>query len=141
MQDTAIREIMTTDLITINHDDTLTQVSEIFKTKGFHHILVLNNDGDLEGMISSTDMERTRSGASFFRNPKKEEFDATILRSMRACDIMTKDVVTLQSSDSIKRAYEVFKKNKFHAIPIVSKGILEGILTPIDILDYFFNQN
>ena len=138
MQDVQIKEIMTTDLVTINHDDTLTRVSDLFTTNGFHHILVINNEGDLEGMISSTDMERTRSGASFFRNPKKEELDATILRAMRACDIMTKDLVTLQPSDSINRAYEVFKKNKFHAIPIVSKGELEGILTPIDILDYFF---
>ena len=138
MQDPLIQDIMTSDLFTINHDDVVSEVAKLFDTHSIHHVLVVNHDGDLEGVISSTDLDRTRSGASFFRNPKKEERDATILRAMRACDIMTRDVITLQSTDSIRRAYEIFKKNKFHAIPIVSRGILEGIVTPIDILDHFF---
>ncbi len=139
MQDIRIQDIMTTDPFTVNHDEIVSEVARLFDEHGFHHVLVVNDDGDLEGVISSTDLDRSKSGASFFRNPKKEEFDATILRALRACDIMTKDVITLQSTDSIRRAYEIFKKNKFHAIPVVSRGIINGIVTPIDILDHFFN--
>ncbi len=139
MQDLLIQDIMTTDLYTVNHDEIVSEVAKLFDQQAFHHVLVVNNDGDLEGVISSTDLDRAKSGVSLFRNPKKEEYDATILRSLRACDIMTKDVVTLQSTDSIRRAYEIFKKNKFHAIPIISRGMLKGIVTPIDILDHFFN--
>jgi len=138
MQDIRIQDIMTTKLFTVNHDDVVTEVQELFKKHSIHHVLVVNNDGDLEGVISSTDLDRTKSGASFFRNPKKEEHDAALLRCMRVCDIMTKDVITLQSSDSIRRAYEIFKKNKFHAIPVEKSGILAGIVTPLDILDHFF---
>lgn len=138
MQDLLIQDIMTTDLYTVNHDEVVSEVVKLFDEHSFHHVLVVNNDGDLEGVISSTDVERNKSGASFFRNPKKEEFDATILRAMRACDIMTRDIVVLQATDSIRRAYEIFKKNKFHAIPIVSRGSLVGIITPLDILDHFF---
>ena len=138
MQDIRIKDIMTTKLFTVNHDDVVTDVQKLFDKHTIHHVLVVNNDGDLEGVISSSDLDRTKSGASFFRNPEKEERDATILRAMRVCDIMTKDVITLQSSDSIRRAYEIFKKNKFHAIPVESRGILEGIVTPLDILDHFF---
>ncbi|MEM9545146.1 MAG: CBS domain-containing protein [Bacteroidota bacterium] len=139
MQDVRIQDIMTTNPYTVNHDEIVSEVAQLFDKHGFHHVLVVNDDGDLEGVISSTDLDRSKSGASFFRNPKKEEYDATILRSLRACDIMTKDVITLQSTDGIERAYEIFKKNKFHAIPVVSRGILSGIVTPIDILDHFFN--
>jgi len=138
MQDIAIQDIMTTEIYTVNHDEVVSSVVKLFKEHSFHHVLVVNNDGDLEGMLSSTDLDRTKSGVSFFRNPKKEEYDATIFRSLRVCDIMTRDIVTLQSTDSIRRAYEIFKKNQFHAIPIISKGMLEGIVTPIDILDHFF---
>lgn len=138
MQDIRIQDIMTTALFKVNHDDVVSDVVKLFQEHKIHHVLVVNHDGDLEGVISSTDLERTKTGASFFRNPKKEEFDAAILRAMRVCDIMTKDVVTLQSSDSIRRAYEIFKKNKFHAIPIEHRGKLSGIITPIDILDHFF---
>ena len=138
MEDIRIQDIMTTDLITVNHDDVVSDVQKLFLENSIHHVLVLNNDGELEGVISNTDLHRTKSGASFFRNPKKEEHDAALLRCMRVCDIMTKDVITLQSTDSIKRAYKVFKKNKFHAIPVESRGILVGIITPLDILDHFF---
>ena len=138
MQDIRIQDIMTTDLFTVNHDDVVSDVQQLFNDHSIHHVLVVNDDGELEGVISSTDLDRTKSGASFFRNPNKEEHDAAILRCMRVCDIMTKDVITLQSSDSIRRAYEVFKKNKFHAIPVESKGLLAGIVTPLDILDHFF---
>lgn len=138
MQDIRIQDIMTTKIFTVNHDEVVSEVAKLFENHSFHHVLVVNDDGDLEGVISSTDVDRTRSGTSFFRNPKKEEYDATILRSLRACDIMTRDVVTLQSTDSIRRAYAIFKKNKFHAIPIVSRGVLNGIVTPMDLLDHFF---
>jgi len=138
MQDLRIQDIMTSTLFTVNHDDVVSEVQQLFHDNPIHHVLVVNNNGDLEGVISSSDLDRTKSGASFFRNPNKEEHDATLFRCMRVCDIMTKDVVTLQSSDSVRNAYEIFKKNKFHAIPVESRGILVGIITPIDILNYFF---
>ena len=141
MTDLRIRDIMTSDLFTVNHDDILEEVAKLFEEHSFHHVLVVNNDGDLEGVISSSDLNRTKSGASFFRNPKRDERDAALMRAMRVCDIMTRDVVTLQPTDSIRRAYEIFKKNKFHAIPILDRGNLAGIITPLDILDHFFNQN
>ena len=138
MQDKRIEDIMTSDLFTVNHNDVVSDVVDLFNAHSIHHVLVINDDGDLEGVISSTDLERTKTGASFFRNPNKEELDATILRAMRVCDIMTKDVTTLQCTDSIRRAYEIFKKNKFHAIPIERRGNLAGIVTPLDLLDHFF---
>lgn len=138
MQDVLIQEIMTTHLFTVNCNEIASNVAILFDQHSFHHILVVNDDDDLEGVISSTDMDRTKSGASLFRNSKKEEYDTALLRSMRACDIMTKDLVILQATDSIRRAYELFKKNKFRALPIVKKGALVGIITPLDILDHFF---
>ncbi|MDF1696717.1 MAG: CBS domain-containing protein [Saprospiraceae bacterium] len=141
MDEIRIQDIMTTDLYTVNHDDILSEVAKLFEKHSFHHVPVVNNDGDLEGVISSSDLQQMKSGASFFRNPKKEERDAALMRAMRVCDIMTKDITTLQPTDSIRRAYEVFKKNKFHAIPILDRGKLSGIITPLDLLDHFFKQN
>lgn len=139
MQDIRIQDIMTTNLFTVNHDDVVSDVQKIFNDHSIHHVLVVNNDGDLEGVVSSTDLDRTKSGASFFRNPTKDERDAALLRCLRVCDIMTKDIVTLQASDSIRLAYDIFKKNNFHAIPIENRGSLAGIVTPLDLLDHFFN--
>ena len=54
---------------------------------------------------------------------------------------MTKGVVHLNPSDPIKASYQVFKKIMFRALPVISKGKLVGMVTPLDILDFFFNKN
>ena len=138
MEELTLKEIMTTDLVTIHVDKNLSYVAEIFKTKPFHHILVVDNEGSLKGIISQTDFERVTVGASLFRNPDKEAYNEALLKSMLVSQIMTKDVVKLRPSDSVRTAYKIFKENKFRSIPIVGKGKLVGIVTPLDILDYFF---
>ncbi|MFT5166167.1 MAG: CBS domain-containing protein [Saprospiraceae bacterium] len=138
MDELALKEIMTTDLVTIHIDKNLSYVAEIFKTKALHHIPVVDDEGSLTGIISLTDFERITVGASLFRNPEKEAYNEALLKSMLVSQIMTKDVVKLHPTDSIRAAYKIFKENKFRAIPIVGKGQLMGIVTPIDILDYFF---
>ena len=140
MKDILIQEIMTTNLFTVNSNEVVFAVAKMFKEHSFHHVVVVNDEGDLEEVISRTDMDQTRSGASLFRNPNKEDYDTAILQTLRVRDIMTTDVIILQSTDSIRRAYEIFKKNKFRAIPIVNNKILVGIITPLDLLDHFFKE-
>jgi CBS domain-containing protein len=138
MKDILIQEIMTKDLVTANCNQSVSRVANIFKEHSFHHVVVTNDEGGLEGVISRTDMDRTRSGATLFKNHQKEEYDAALLHTLRVCDIMTSNIVFLQSTDPIRKAYEIFKENKFRALPVVSKDNLVGIVTPIDILDHFF---
>ena len=47
---------------------------------------------------------------------------------------MRKRPVTLDISDTLKDALEIFTENQFHALPILSNGLLVGILTTQDIL-------
>ena len=129
---------MTTELTTVNSNDIVYTVAKIFKEHSFHHVVVVNDEGDLVGVVSNTDMDRFKSGATLFSNPKKEEYDIAMLRTVRVCDIMTDDVVVLKATDPIRAAYDILKENKFRAIPIVKNGGLAGIVTPLDLLNYFF---
>jgi acetoin utilization protein AcuB len=138
MTDVPIKEIMTENPFTVHRSENLSTIVDLFEQQHFHHVIVVNDAGELEGMISATDIERTKSGATLFRHPAKDTYDEVMLRTLLACDIMTKDVVLLQATDSIRHAYAVFKKNRFHALPIFSKGSLVGIVTPLDLLDHFF---
>ena len=52
--------------------------------------------------------------------------------------IMTKNLVTLKSNDSIATAAEVFKTKKVHHIPVVDNGKLVGMLSKSDYL--FFRR-
>ena len=140
MYDLPVQEIMTSNLVTINRNDSVAEVANIFKANNFHHLPIVDDEGSLAGIISLTDLERLKTGATLFRNPKKEEYTRALFETTRACEIMTKDIVLLHPTDTIKKAYEIFKKNQFRALPIVEKGLLIGIVTPLDILDYFFSK-
>ena len=141
MRNVTIQEIMTTELITVRFDETVTKVAEVFKENSFHHIPIVNADNCIEGIISRTDFERIKNGTTHFKIHNIEEYNATLFQTLLTRDIMTKGVVHLNPSDPIQDAYKVFKKNKFRALPVISKGKLVGMVTPLDMLDFFFNQN
>lgn len=141
MRNITIQEIMTTELITVRFDETVTKVAEVFENNSFHHIPIVNADDCIEGIISRTDFERIKNGTTHFRIKNIEEYNATLFQTLLTRDIMTKAVVHLNPTDPIKNAYQVFKKNKFRALPVISRGKLVGMVTPLDMLDFFFTQN
>lgn len=52
---TKVSEIMTTPFITVNQHFTLKEVAGLMKEKNIHHLPVVNDTGELIGMISATD--------------------------------------------------------------------------------------
>ncbi|MFK7775274.1 MAG: CBS domain-containing protein [Saprospiraceae bacterium] len=140
MQKITIQEVMTTDLITVRFDETVTKIATVFKENSFHHIPIVNADDCIEGIISRTDFERIKNGMTHFRVQDIEKYNETLFQTLLTKDIMTKGVVHLNPHDAIQDAYKVFKKNKFRALPVISKGKLVGLVTPLDLLDFFFNQ-
>lgn len=131
---------MSTHLITLNEEDSADQLGAIFNTHKIHHLPVIDNEGKLIGIISQTDYERIRYGASLFRNPDAESYNEALLRSLRVVDLMTKDVKVLRPTDSLSHAYQLLKHNSFRAIPIVEKGILIGIVSALDLLNHCFQN-
>lgn len=53
--ETRVREIMNTPLITIDKDATLKECSLLMKEHNIHHLPVVDEKGELVGMISATD--------------------------------------------------------------------------------------
>lgn len=139
MDPTTLRDIMTPQPFTVNRNDCLDKVEALFEEHHIHHLPVVDNSGSLRGIISQTDFEGMKYGLSLFRMPNREEYNQVLFRATRVADVMTKDVVELSPYDTILKAYKIFKRNSFRAIPIVDKGHLVGILTPLDLLDHFMN--
>ena len=138
MQKVSLQEVMTRELITVGSDMLVTQVDQIFKNQSFHHIPVVDENNHLVGIISKIDFERIKNGATLFRNPKIEKYNEVLFQTLLVKDIMTASVVCFKPTDSVRLAYMVFKENKFRAVPVLEKEKLVGIVTPLDILDYFF---
>ena len=137
---TQCKDVMTKNLITVHEHEIVTTVARNFEDFGFHHIPVVNSDSRLIGIISKTDVERLKLSASIFKTKKQEEYNEALFESLMVKFVMTENVTILHPEDDINMAYDVFKRNQFHALPIVDKNELVGIITPIDLLDHFFKN-
>ena len=124
---------MSTDLVTVGPKDSLTRVKEIFDQNKFHHIPVVEFNS-LRGIISKDDL-------LFYMRGKIEETDkyGKALEQVRmdritAGEIMTTNLAKLEADDPIRTAISVFRKNKFHALPVIENDKLVGIVTTFDLI-------
>jgi acetoin utilization protein AcuB len=126
-----VSTLMTRKLITVSPLDRMTAVREIFNTHKVHHVLVVRHT-KLVGLISKTDYNQFVKCVDASAPDKLVEDSR--LHSYTVEEVMTKGLATLESSDRINVALQVFSENLFHAIPIVDNGEVVGILTTYDII-------
>lgn len=138
---TPLSEVMVTELITLDREDTVDKVSDIFKKHTIHHIPIINSSGVLEGIISKSDFLRISYGQSLFRKHNPAEYNQALYRSIIVKDVMTKDVVSLFPYDTIEKAIEIFRKNQFRAVPILDKGKLIGIVSLLDLVLHAYSTS
>lgn len=125
---------MTQDLLTVTPNIIMSEIVEIFKSYPFHHIPVLDEDHKPIGIIRKNDFHRLQHHFTQLNLPEAKEQNERYFASLLASDIMIKDVVCLDISDSISDAVDIFLENKIHSILITQEGKCKGIVTPHDIL-------
>ena len=128
-----ISDIMVTDLITVKTTDSVEDVKRVFETHNIHHLPVLEGD-KLAGMISKTDY--LFFSKSFGGDMYDDYIEQIRRKNYSAEDIMTEKLASLEPDDRVNVALEVFRTNRFHALPVVSNGKIVGIVTTFDIIDY-----
>jgi acetoin utilization protein AcuB len=126
MMNEPLSTIMTRDLITLSKNDTLAKANELLKTKRIHHLPVVE-DGILIGLITTYDLFKLRYD--------KEQYDTVKIE-----EVMTRKLATLEPTDKIGTAAEIFMAHLFHAVPIVEGNKLMGIVTTHDLLKYCFRK-
>lgn len=130
---TPVKEIMTTELTTVEPFDALNKIRDIFNSNKFHHLLVVEQGSVLKGIISESDLNKYIQLLAFdsknaFHGPRK------------AVDIMTKSPTVLDPEDSIGLAADIFLANHFHALPVIEDQKLVGLVTTHDVLKYCFKS-
>ena len=124
---------MTTELITVSPEDTIESIKDIFDEKGIHHLPVTVG-GKLKGMVSKSDF--LLFSKSFDADVYDEFLEGIRRKNYKVKDLMTTKLAKLEPNDRVNVALEVFRVNKFHALPVVEGEDLKGIVTTFDIIDY-----
>lgn len=122
---------MTTHLITVNPEDNLLKVKELFDKHHIHHLPVVRFR-EIVGIISKTDFTHFTGGLS--HHERDLERNQHRLEKAKAEDIMTRGLGKVEPDDRINVVLEVFTKNLFHALPVVENGELVGMVTTFDVI-------
>lgn len=123
MMNELIHTHMTKDVVTLSPDTTLGEARELLLKKRIHHLPVVDGRR-LVGMVTSWDIFKLGLSA--------EEY-----KGMKARDIMTTKVATLDPDQHLGAVADLLTRHLFHAVPIVNDhNELLGIVTSTDIIRY-----
>ena len=127
----SVQQIMTKKIVTIELDDSLAMVREIFDNLKFHHLLVVESN-KLVGVVSDRDLLKALSpNLGSISATSKDE--ATL--NKRVHQIMTSKLVTLQPDAEISDAVNLFNTHRISCIPVVDNEFMPlGIVSWRDIL-------
>ncbi|MBS1170786.1 MAG: signal transduction protein [Burkholderiaceae bacterium] len=126
-----IDEIMTRKVVTVEMDDPLSVVKDIFDNSKFHHLLVIE-EGKLFGVVSDRDLLKAISPNI---GTLTETYKDAATLNKRVHQIMSRKPITLTEEASVRDAVAVFNQHKISCIPIVNKDFRPvGIVSWRDIM-------
>jgi CBS domain-containing membrane protein len=114
-----VSDIMTPrqTLVVIHPDSTVDEVRRVMATHKIRHLPVLDDAGELVGLVSQTDVLVAGNGG------------ARLVR-----DIMVRDPDTVDERDKLRHAALLMFRRKRSCLPVMRDGELRGIVTDSDFL-------
>jgi len=112
-----VREIMTTEVVTITPDRTVEEAAATLRQHGFGGMPVVDDQGILIGMVS--------------------EFDVISKRGHTVGEIMSRGVISVGDEVSADQVTSLMGLHGIRRVPIVRDGRLIGIISRSDLLRLF----
>lgn len=129
-----VADIMSTNIVSVEMDDSLAVVKNIFDNASFHHLLVVEVD-TLMGVISDRDL--LKSISPNVGTIAETTRDAATLKK-RVHQVMSRKLVSLKQNASVAEAIAIFNTQGVSCIPIVGDSNRPvGIVSWRDILKTF----
>jgi len=114
-----VRDVITSDLITVSKGDSIESVAGVMIKKGINHLPVVDG-GKLVGIVTSWDISKAVSQGL-------KELDR----------IMTKEVITVTEGELLKEAAQKMAAHDISGLPVLDEeGNLKGIITSEDLSKY-----
>lgn len=120
-----VGHVMTRQPVCVPTDVSAYDLVQLFHEKRFRHLLVVDGDGRLAGVISDRDVLRCFGPTG---SPSRES-----LASITAATLMSVDVITIEPATSLAEAVSVMLTHGINCLPVVSGRKLSGIVTSTDI--------
>jgi len=134
---TPISTIMTKKIIGLTREDDLKRAEMLFNRYRVKHIPVVEGECII-GMISYTDLMRISIPKIIAGD--NHSLDSEVPNNFTIDQVMAKDITTVTPDTSIKEVTSILASKGFHSLPIEQDGVLLGIVTTRDLLNYFLKE-
>jgi len=123
-----VKDHMSTNLITFRPDDSIDQVLDMLTKRKISGAPVLDESGDLVGIISEVDCLKEIIKGKYTNTPK---FPGKV------SEHMTKNVITMSPDLSLFDAAQKFLELKIRRFPVLKDGRLVGQISLSDVIRAF----
>lgn len=134
MSDLRVRDLMTPKIITVLPEDSVATAYELMLDHRIRHLLVVDEDGDLVGVLTHRDLLRNslieRAGLPL-------SFQRDVMRQIRVEEAMTSEVETAEPGQWLQEAALLMYENKYGCLPVIEGSRPVGILTEADFVRFF----
>jgi CBS domain-containing protein len=139
----AVRDVMTTDVVTVHPDASFKRVVQVLADCGVDGAPVVDEDGTVLGVVSGSDLtchaEEPPRLASLLGRTAREHVRKS--RGRTARDLMSSPARTVEPSASVCAALTEMGRGKVGRLVVVEDGRLVGILTRSDVLRTYLRSD
>ena len=129
---------MALEPVCIQDDVDVKHILEAFNQSQKSHLLVVDKEGLLQGVISKNDL--LKEIEALVQHSSGKTYSEMVLSSRKASDIMTKNPIVMKTSDNIELAIEYLMQQSFHCVPVVKDKKPVGIITAFDLLRGYYQE-
>lgn len=125
-----VKDRMTPDPICGSPHMAVTEAQELMRAKKFRHLPILDENGALIGLVTQRSL--LKALPSDLRGFSRFEI-SYILAKIKAKDVMTKDVITIDAEMAIEEAARIMADEKIGCLPVCDGDRMVGIITDNDL--------
>jgi CBS domain-containing membrane protein len=126
-----VKDIMSTNLVTLDENENLDLAENAMKYGRIRHLPVVRGKR-LVGLITHRDLLRAQVSSLADLSPEE---NSEVNVGIKAHDVMQESVTTVGPTTPILEAARIIKNNKFGCLPVVEDKNLVGIVTEADFID------
>ncbi|MFA5354848.1 MAG: CBS domain-containing protein [Thermodesulfovibrionales bacterium] len=140
------KDIMTTDVISVQTTTTITELARILMEHRISGAPVVDDQGDLVGIVTENDLisqnkrlhiptvMRLFDAYIMLESPSKMEKEVRKMAASTVADVYSEEVFTVTDETPVEEIATIMSEKRIHLIPVVEGRRIKGIIGKMDLI-------
>ena len=128
-----VDEIMTTEIYSLLATATVADAIRVMAEHRIRHIPIMDSEGGFEGLVTRHDVMAALDSTLRVEAARRDP------ATMPLSEIMTRDIVTVDTGANLRLAALNLELHEFSCLPVMAEGKLTGIVTDADLVAVAIN--